>query len=42
MKTAFLHGEFEEDIYKEYPEGFIASGKEDYVCLIKRSLYGLK
>lgn len=26
----------------EQPEGFIASGKEDWVCLLKQSLYGLK
>ena len=42
MKTAFLHGELEEDIYIQHPEGFTASCKEDYVCLLKRSLYGLK
>lgn len=42
VKTAFLHGELEEDIYMEQPEGFITSGKEDCVCLLKKSLYGLK
>ena len=42
VKTAFLHGELEEDIYMQQPEGFIVSGKEDCVCLLKRSLYGLK
>ncbi|KAG8472622.1 hypothetical protein CXB51_034312 [Gossypium anomalum] len=42
VKTAFLHGELEEDIYMQQPEGFIVSKKENYVCLLKKSLYGLK
>ncbi|KAG8474805.1 hypothetical protein CXB51_031510 [Gossypium anomalum] len=42
VKTAFLHGELEKDIYMQQPEGFTVSEKEDYVCLLKKSLYGLK
>ena len=42
VKTAFSHRELEEDIYMQQPEGFTASSKEDYVCLLKRSIYGLK
>ncbi|KAG8491252.1 hypothetical protein CXB51_014428 [Gossypium anomalum] len=42
VKTAFLHGELEEDIYMQQPEGFTVSEKEDYVCLLKKSLYNLK
>ncbi|KAG8503654.1 hypothetical protein CXB51_001636 [Gossypium anomalum] len=42
VKTAFLHGELEENIYMQQPEGFTVSEKEDYVCLLKKSLYGLK
>ena len=42
MKTVFLHGELEEVIYMDQPVGFIVPGKEDFVCKIKKSLYGLK
>ncbi|KAG8498724.1 hypothetical protein CXB51_005090 [Gossypium anomalum] len=42
VKTAFLHGELEEDIYMQQPEGFTVSEKEDYVCLLKKSLYAAK
>ena len=42
VKTAFLHGDLEEDIYMAQPEGFKEAGKEDCVCKLKKSLYGLK
>jgi hypothetical protein len=42
VKTAFLHGDLEEHIYMYQPEGFIVQGKEDHVCLLRKSLYGLK
>ena len=42
VKTAFLHGNLEEQIYMSQLEGFLDSGKEDHVCLLKKSLYGLK
>ena len=42
VKTAFLHGEFEEEIYMDQPELFVVPGKENYVCKLKTSLYGLK
>jgi hypothetical protein len=42
VKTAFLNGVLEEDIYMQQPEGFIETGKEQLVCKLKRTLYGLK
>ncbi|GJZ08618.1 retrotransposon protein, putative, ty1-copia subclass [Tanacetum coccineum] len=38
VKTAFLHGELEEDIYMEQPKGFVIHGKEN---LFGKSKYGL-
>ncbi|RVW76154.1 Retrovirus-related Pol polyprotein from transposon TNT 1-94 [Vitis vinifera] len=42
VKTAFLHGDLEEDLYMIHPEGFIVQGQENLVCKLRRSLYGLK
>jgi len=42
VKTAFLHGELEEEIFMAQPEDFVVEGKENHVCLLKKSLYGLK
>ncbi|KAL5767309.1 hypothetical protein ACOSQ2_014092 [Xanthoceras sorbifolium] len=42
VKTAFLHGDLEEEIYMRQSEGFKEAGKENLVCRLKKSLYGLK
>ena len=42
VKTAFLNGILEEEIYMEQPEGFTAIGQEKKVCKLVKSLYGLK
>ena len=42
VKTAFLYGDLEEEIYTEQLEGFTIKGKEHLVCRLKKSLYGLK
>ena len=42
VKSAFLNGFLEEEIYVEQPEGFAVKGQEDDVYLLKKALYGLK
>ena len=42
VKTAFLNGELDEEIYMVQPEGFVAVGQEEKVCRLQKSIYGLK
>ena len=42
VKSAFLNGYLEEEVYIEQPVGFQLSDKKDYVCKLKKALYGLK
>ncbi|KAL0555831.1 hypothetical protein IC582_004332 [Cucumis melo] len=42
VKTAFLNGDLEEEIYMTQLEGFKISGQENKVCKLRKSLYGLK
>ncbi|KAH9669996.1 hypothetical protein KPL70_022027 [Citrus sinensis] len=42
VKTAFLNGDLDEEIYMEQPEGFVLPGNEKKVCKLIKSLYGLK
>lgn len=42
VKSAFLNGYLQEEIYVEQPEGFAVKGQEDKVYLLKKALYGLK
>jgi hypothetical protein len=42
VKTAFLNGELEKEIYMDQPDGFIAKDQEVKVCKLLKSLYGLK
>ncbi|KAH9668238.1 hypothetical protein KPL70_021339 [Citrus sinensis] len=42
VKTAFLHGRLQEEIFMSQPEGYEDPKKKNCVCLLKKSLYGLK
>ena len=43
VKTMFLHGDLDEEIYMKQPEGFIVNFKKEMVCKLKKSiLHGLK
>ena len=42
VKTAFLHGVLDEDIFMEQLKGFKVKGKENIVYKLKKSSYGLK
>ncbi|GKC35941.1 retrotransposon protein, putative, ty1-copia subclass [Tanacetum coccineum] len=42
VKTAFLNGYHDEDIYMVQPEGFVDPNHPRKVCKLQRSIYGLK
>ncbi|GJU56617.1 retrotransposon protein, putative, ty1-copia subclass [Tanacetum coccineum] len=42
VKTAFLNGYPNEEVYMEQPEGFVNPKYPNRVCKLKRSIYGLK
>ncbi len=42
VKTAFLNGDIDLDIWMEQPEGFAKQGHEHLVCKLLKALYGLK
>jgi len=42
VKSAFLNGYLEEEIFVEQPEGFSVAGQENQVYQLKKALYSLK
>eukprot|EP00253_Pinus_taeda_P003928 PITA_03928 len=42
VKSAFLNGDLEEEVYIEQPDGFILGNDPNLVCILKKALYGLK
>ncbi|MCO5560568.1 hypothetical protein L7F22_014183 [Adiantum nelumboides] len=42
VKSAFLNGDLQEEVYVEQPPGFEEVKHKSHVCLLKKALYGLK
>ena len=42
VKTAFLQGDLDNDIYMKQPEGYVDSEKPNHVCKLNKAIYGLK
>jgi hypothetical protein len=42
VKTKFINGEIEEEVYIEHPERFVIHDEKSHVCRLKNVLYGLK
>ena len=42
MKTSFLNGLIEEEVYIEQPQGFETNDQKNHVCRLKNALYGIK
>ena len=42
VKTSFMHGMLQEEVYVEQPWGFEVEDQRTHVCRLKKALYGLK
>jgi Reverse transcriptase (RNA-dependent DNA polymerase) len=42
VKTTFLYGELDKELYMEQPKGFKVKGQEGKVMRLKHTIYGLK
>jgi len=42
VKTAFLHGDLQKEVYMEQPPGYVDQTHPNLVCRLKKTLYGLK
>ena len=42
VKTTFLNGGMEEEVYMKQPKGFSSSADQHLVCKLNKSIYGLK
>jgi hypothetical protein len=42
VKTTFLNGKIEQDVFVEQPDGFVLHNKDTHVCKLRKALYGLK
>ena len=42
VKSAFLNGELQEEVYVEQPQGFVLKGQDGKVLRLVKALYGLR
>ena len=42
VKTAFLQGNLDSEIYMKQPEGYVNAIKPNHVCKLNKGIYGLK
>lgn len=42
VKNSFIHGDLKETVYMMQPPGFVDPHRPDYVCKLKKFIYGLK
>ena len=42
VKTVFLNGNIDQEVFIEQPEGFVLHSRESHICRLRKVLYGLK
>jgi hypothetical protein len=42
VKTTFLNGKFEHEVFVEQPYGFVLHNKDTHLWKLRKALYGLK
>jgi hypothetical protein len=42
VKTTFLNGKIEQEVFLEQPDDFVSHNKGTHVCKLRKALYGLK
>ena len=42
VKNSFLYGELQEEVYLVQPPGYEDMDHPDYVCMLRKALYGIE